>query len=134
MSSDDNRVRVWRPCGERLNPAFDLQRHTTPTADVMVWGAIAYNTRSPLALIRDTMTAQRDLAFHQRKSPQKRQNQKNRTNNLRQESAFHGRAWWVVTSHLPGAPTSLGRNRRRGPLRLSKDPGKSDKRGQGSTD
>ncbi|GFW11893.1 transposable element Tcb2 transposase [Trichonephila clavipes] len=24
----------------------------------MVWGAIAYNTRSPLVLIRDTMTAQ----------------------------------------------------------------------------
>ncbi|GFX63019.1 transposable element Tcb2 transposase [Trichonephila clavipes] len=25
----------------------------------MVWGAIAYNTRSPLVLIRGTMTAQR---------------------------------------------------------------------------
>ncbi|GFV65812.1 transposable element Tcb2 transposase [Trichonephila clavipes] len=25
LSSDVNRVRVWRPCGERLNPAFDLQ-------------------------------------------------------------------------------------------------------------
>ncbi|GFU32923.1 transposable element Tcb2 transposase [Trichonephila clavipes] len=25
----------------------------------MVWGAIAYNTRSPLIFIRDTMTAQR---------------------------------------------------------------------------
>ncbi|GFV03770.1 transposable element Tcb2 transposase [Trichonephila clavipes] len=34
-SSDDNRVRVWRPCGERLNSAFVLQRHTTPTAGVM---------------------------------------------------------------------------------------------------
>ncbi|GFX02869.1 transposable element Tcb1 transposase [Trichonephila clavipes] len=36
-----------------------LQPHTTSTAGVMVWGAIAYNTRSPLVLIRDTMTAQR---------------------------------------------------------------------------
>ncbi|GFW01184.1 transposable element Tcb1 transposase [Trichonephila clavipes] len=35
-SSDDNRV--WRPLGERLNPAFALQRHTAPTAGVMVWG------------------------------------------------------------------------------------------------
>ncbi|GFV98802.1 uncharacterized protein TNCV_2913191 [Trichonephila clavipes] len=41
---DDNRVRVWRPRGERLNPAFALQRHTTPTAGVMVWGVIAYDT------------------------------------------------------------------------------------------
>ncbi|GFY35423.1 transposable element Tcb2 transposase [Trichonephila clavipes] len=36
ISSDDNRVRVWRPCGERLNLAFSLQRHTAPTAGVMV--------------------------------------------------------------------------------------------------
>ncbi|GFU16085.1 transposable element Tcb2 transposase [Trichonephila clavipes] len=58
LSSDDNRVRVWRPRGERLNHAFALQRHTAITAGVMVWGAIAYNTRSPLVLIRGTMTAQ----------------------------------------------------------------------------
>ncbi|GFU43017.1 transposable element Tcb2 transposase [Trichonephila clavipes] len=35
-SSDDNRLRVWRPRGERLNPAFALQRHTAPTAGVMI--------------------------------------------------------------------------------------------------
>ncbi|GFV82152.1 uncharacterized protein TNCV_2790501 [Trichonephila clavipes] len=58
LSSDDNRVRVWRPRDERLNPAFALQRHTASTACVMVWGAVAYNTRSPLVLIRGTMTAQ----------------------------------------------------------------------------
>ncbi|GFY13906.1 transposable element Tcb2 transposase [Trichonephila clavipes] len=59
LRSEDNRVRVWRPRGERLNPAFALQRHTTLTAGVMVGGAIAYSTRSPLVLIRCTMTAQR---------------------------------------------------------------------------
>ncbi|GFT72637.1 transposable element Tcb2 transposase [Trichonephila clavipes] len=59
LSSDDNRIRVWRPRGERLNPAFALQRHTTPTADGMIWGAITYNTRSPLVTIRGTMAAQR---------------------------------------------------------------------------
>ncbi|GFT38951.1 transposable element Tcb2 transposase [Trichonephila clavipes] len=59
LSSDDNRVRVWRPRGERLNPTFALQRHTALTAGVMVWGAIAYNARSPLVLIFCTMTAQR---------------------------------------------------------------------------
>ncbi|GFW88998.1 transposable element Tcb1 transposase [Trichonephila clavipes] len=59
LSSDDNRVRVWRTRGERLNPAFAIQQHTTPTAGVMVCVAIAFNTRSPLVLIRGTMTAQR---------------------------------------------------------------------------
>ncbi|GFW80609.1 transposable element Tcb2 transposase [Trichonephila clavipes] len=59
LGSDDNPVRVWRPHGERLNPAFALHRHTAPTAGVMVCGAIAYNTWSPLVWIRGTMTAQR---------------------------------------------------------------------------
>ncbi|GFW20967.1 transposable element Tcb2 transposase [Trichonephila clavipes] len=59
ISANDNRVLVWRPRGERPNPAFALQRHTSPTASVMVWGAIVYNTRSPLVLTRGTMTAQR---------------------------------------------------------------------------
>ncbi|GFU39272.1 transposable element Tcb2 transposase [Trichonephila clavipes] len=58
-SSDDKRVRVWRPRGECLNPVFALQRHIAPTAGVMVWGAIAYNTRSSLVLIRGTIRAQR---------------------------------------------------------------------------
>ncbi|GFU53353.1 transposable element Tcb2 transposase [Trichonephila clavipes] len=47
LSSNDNRVRVWRPRGERLKSAFSLQRHTAPAAGVMVWGAIDYNARSP---------------------------------------------------------------------------------------
>ncbi|GFW08116.1 transposable element Tcb2 transposase [Trichonephila clavipes] len=59
LSSDDNRVGVWRPRGERLNPAFALQRHIAAPAGGMVWGAIACNTRSPLVLIRGPMTAQR---------------------------------------------------------------------------
>ncbi|GFW10932.1 transposable element Tcb2 transposase [Trichonephila clavipes] len=54
LSSDNNRVRVRRQRGERLNPAFALQRQTAPTA-----GVIAYNTRSLLVLICGTMTAQR---------------------------------------------------------------------------
>ncbi|GFS69224.1 hypothetical protein TNCV_4010631 [Trichonephila clavipes] len=35
-SSDDNRVCVWKPSGESLNPAFAFQRHIAPTAGVMV--------------------------------------------------------------------------------------------------
>ncbi|GFV52431.1 GPS domain-containing protein [Trichonephila clavipes] len=34
-STDDNRVRVWRPRGEHPNLVFALQRHTAPTASVM---------------------------------------------------------------------------------------------------
>ncbi|GFW66954.1 transposable element Tcb2 transposase [Trichonephila clavipes] len=41
LNSNDNRVCEWRPRGERLNPAFALQRHSAPTAGgVMVWGAL----------------------------------------------------------------------------------------------
>ncbi|GFS89262.1 transposable element Tcb2 transposase [Trichonephila clavipes] len=36
LSSDDNRVRAWKPRGGRLSPAFVLQRHTALTACVMV--------------------------------------------------------------------------------------------------
>ncbi|GFV29176.1 transposable element Tcb2 transposase [Trichonephila clavipes] len=61
LSSDG--VRVWRPDGERLNSAFSLQRYTAPTAGVMVWGAIPYNTQSPLIVIRGTMTAQRFVHY-----------------------------------------------------------------------
>ncbi|GFX22704.1 transposable element Tcb2 transposase [Trichonephila clavipes] len=58
LSIDDNRVRVWRPRGEHLNPALALQQHTSSPAGVMVSINIAYNTRSPLVLIHGTMTAQ----------------------------------------------------------------------------
>ncbi|GFS94211.1 transposable element Tcb2 transposase [Trichonephila clavipes] len=53
----DNSVRVWRTRGERLNPAFAVQRLTAPITGVMVWGAITYDTRSPLILIHGTMVA-----------------------------------------------------------------------------
>ncbi|GFX51688.1 paired box protein Pax-7 [Trichonephila clavipes] len=33
LSNDDHWVRVWRPRGECLNPAFALQQHTAPTAE-----------------------------------------------------------------------------------------------------
>ncbi|GFY26807.1 transposable element Tcb1 transposase [Trichonephila clavipes] len=59
LCSDDNPVRVWRPLGESLNHAFALQQHTAPDARGIIWGAIAYNTQSPLVLIHGTMKAQR---------------------------------------------------------------------------
>ncbi|GFW83495.1 hypothetical protein TNCV_4589961 [Trichonephila clavipes] len=35
LSSDGNRVRVWTPRGERLNPAFPFQQHTALIAGGM---------------------------------------------------------------------------------------------------
>ncbi|UYV84601.1 Transposase [Cordylochernes scorpioides] len=52
-------VRVWRRRGERSNPAEIVERPTVRQRGIMVWGAIAYDSRSPLLRIQGTMTAQR---------------------------------------------------------------------------
>ncbi|UYV61725.1 hypothetical protein LAZ67_1006166, partial [Cordylochernes scorpioides] len=59
LSSDSRRVRVWRRRGERSNPAAIVERPTVRQRGIMVWGAIAYDSRSPLLRIQGTMTAQR---------------------------------------------------------------------------
>ncbi|GFT69954.1 transposable element Tcb2 transposase [Trichonephila clavipes] len=59
LGIDDNRVRVWRRPGERYNFPHTVLRHTARTAGVMVWGAIAYDSRSTLIVMRRTLTGQR---------------------------------------------------------------------------
>lgn len=59
FSSDSRRVRVWRRRGDRSNPAAIVERPTARQRGIMVWGAIAYDSRSPLVRIQGTMTAQR---------------------------------------------------------------------------
>ncbi|UYV63957.1 SPINT2 [Cordylochernes scorpioides] len=59
LSSDSRRVRVWRRRGERSNPAAIVERPTGRQRGIMVWRAIAYDSRSPLLRIQGTMTAQR---------------------------------------------------------------------------
>ncbi|UYV71948.1 hypothetical protein LAZ67_9001283 [Cordylochernes scorpioides] len=59
LSSDSRRVRVWRRRGERSNPAAIVEHPTVRQRGIMVWGAIAYDSRSPLLRIQGTMTAQR---------------------------------------------------------------------------
>ncbi|UYV66873.1 Transposase [Cordylochernes scorpioides] len=59
LSSDSRRVRVWRRRGERSNPAAIVERPTVRQRGIMVWGAIAYDSRSPLLRNQGTMTAQR---------------------------------------------------------------------------
>ncbi|GFU59425.1 HTH_Tnp_Tc3_2 domain-containing protein [Trichonephila clavipes] len=46
LGSEDNRVRLWRRPSERYNSPLTVLRHTARTAGVMVWGAIAYDSRS----------------------------------------------------------------------------------------
>ncbi|GFY33556.1 transposable element Tc1 transposase [Trichonephila clavipes] len=59
LGTDDNRVRVWRRPGERYNSPHTVLRHTAGTAGVMVRGAIAYDSRSTLVVMRGTLTGQR---------------------------------------------------------------------------
>ncbi|UYV66734.1 hypothetical protein LAZ67_4002715 [Cordylochernes scorpioides] len=59
LSSDSRRVRVWRRRGERSNPAAIVELPTVRQRGIMVWGAIAYDSRSPLLRLQGTMTAQR---------------------------------------------------------------------------
>ncbi|GFX45047.1 transposable element Tcb2 transposase [Trichonephila clavipes] len=59
LGADDNCVRVWRCPGERYNSPHTVLRHTARIASVMVWGAIAYDSRSTLIVMRGTLTDQR---------------------------------------------------------------------------
>ncbi|GFU18640.1 transposable element Tcb2 transposase [Trichonephila clavipes] len=59
LGTDDNRVRVWRRPGKRNNSPHTVLRHTAHTIGVMVWGAIAYDSRSTLIVMRGILTSQR---------------------------------------------------------------------------
>ncbi|GFV70973.1 transposable element Tc1 transposase [Trichonephila clavipes] len=59
LGTDDNRERVWRCPGERYNSPHIVLRHTARTAAVIVWGAIAYDSRSTLIVMRGTLPGQR---------------------------------------------------------------------------
>ncbi|KFM57473.1 Transposable element Tcb1 transposase, partial [Stegodyphus mimosarum] len=61
LSSDSRRIRVWRRRGDRSIPAVTVERPIARQRGIMVWGAIAYDSRSPLVRIQGTMTSQRYL-------------------------------------------------------------------------
>ncbi|GFV16288.1 transposable element Tcb2 transposase [Trichonephila clavipes] len=58
LGTDHNRVRVWRHPGERYNSPHTVLCRTARTDGVMVWGAIAYDSRSTLIVMRGTLTDQ----------------------------------------------------------------------------
>ncbi|GFV82339.1 transposable element Tcb2 transposase [Trichonephila clavipes] len=66
--TDDNRARVWRRPVERYNSPHTSLRHTICTTSVMVWGAIAHDSRSTLIVLHGILTGQRYaddiLRFH----------------------------------------------------------------------
>ncbi|GFW11627.1 transposable element Tcb1 transposase [Trichonephila clavipes] len=63
LGTDDNRVRVWRSPGEWYNSPHTVLRHTARTAGVMIWGAIAYDSRSTLIKMSGTLTGQRYIDY-----------------------------------------------------------------------
>ncbi|GFV65594.1 transposable element Tcb2 transposase [Trichonephila clavipes] len=58
MGTDDNRVRVWRRPGERYNSPHCSTSHC-PHSWCNGLGAIAYDSRFPLIMMRGTLTGQR---------------------------------------------------------------------------
>lgn len=59
LSPDDQRRRVWRRPGQRWDTNLTVARHTARQPGVMVWGAISFHSRTPLVVIRGTLTSQR---------------------------------------------------------------------------
>ncbi|UYV63904.1 hypothetical protein LAZ67_2005924 [Cordylochernes scorpioides] len=59
LCPNDRRKRVWRRPGQREDPGLTVEHHTGPQQGVMVWGAISFDSRSPLVVIPGTLTAQR---------------------------------------------------------------------------
>ncbi|UYV74030.1 hypothetical protein LAZ67_11001881 [Cordylochernes scorpioides] len=59
FSIDSRSIYVWRRRRERFNPAAFVERFTPRQLEIMVWGAIAYDTSLPLVHIQGTMMAQR---------------------------------------------------------------------------
>ncbi|GFV60792.1 transposable element Tc1 transposase [Trichonephila clavipes] len=65
MCPDDHRKRARRRPGQRADPAFTIAHHTGPLPEAMVWGAISFDSRTPLVVIRGPLTAKlfRYLSF-----------------------------------------------------------------------
>ncbi|KFM66572.1 Transposable element Tcb1 transposase, partial [Stegodyphus mimosarum] len=61
--NDSRRIRVWCRHGDRSNLIVTVERPTARQRGIMVWGAIAYDSRSPLVRILGNMTAQRYLDY-----------------------------------------------------------------------
>ncbi|UYV64720.1 K02A2.6-like [Cordylochernes scorpioides] len=61
LCPDDRLKRVWIRPGQRVDPGLTVEHHTGPQQGVMVWGAISFDSRTPLVVIPGTLTTQRRL-------------------------------------------------------------------------
>ncbi|GFV30650.1 transposable element Tcb2 transposase [Trichonephila clavipes] len=59
LGTDGNRLGKWRRPGERYNSNSHCPTPHCRTAGVMLWRAIAYDSRSTLIVMRETLTGQR---------------------------------------------------------------------------
>ena len=57
LFKNDGRTLVRRRCNERESEECIVKRHTASTRGIMVWGAISYNSKSPLVRFRGIMNA-----------------------------------------------------------------------------
>ncbi|UYV62783.1 K02A2.6-like [Cordylochernes scorpioides] len=55
LCPDDRRKRVWRRPGQRVDPGLTVEHHTGPQQGVMVWGAISFDSKTPLVDIPGTL-------------------------------------------------------------------------------
>ncbi|GFS66239.1 transposable element Tc1 transposase [Trichonephila clavipes] len=58
LCPEEHRRRVWRRRGQHADPAFTIASHTGPQSGVMVWGALSFDSRTHLVVIRGTIKAQ----------------------------------------------------------------------------
>ncbi|GFT86121.1 transposable element Tcb1 transposase [Trichonephila clavipes] len=62
LQHHDGWIRVWRHRGERMLNSCVMHRHTGPAQGIMVWGGIAYHSRTPLVRIAGTLNSQRNIS------------------------------------------------------------------------
>ncbi|GFX66341.1 transposable element Tcb1 transposase [Trichonephila clavipes] len=58
LQHHDGRKRVCRHRGERMLNSCVMQRHTGPSAGIMIWGGIGYSSRTPPVRIAGTLISQ----------------------------------------------------------------------------
>ncbi|GFU67895.1 transposable element Tcb1 transposase [Trichonephila clavipes] len=62
LQHHDSPIQVWRHRGERMLKSCDMHRHTVPAPGIMVWGGIAYHSRTSLVRIVGTLNSQQYIS------------------------------------------------------------------------
>ncbi|GFX39733.1 transposable element Tcb1 transposase [Trichonephila clavipes] len=62
LQHHDGRIRVWRHHGERMLNSCVMNRHTSPSPGIMVWGGIGYHSHNPLVRIAKILNSQHHIS------------------------------------------------------------------------